>query len=88
MGVQRSSIFCSTIRKSDSDDSEIQMQTGSFIITFEDDNSVFMLVKKHLLVKWLQQIIKRGNFCVLRTWVERDNGVALQKIPKTYFPNI
>ena len=44
MGVQEVfDLLFDELENLDSDDFEIQMQTGSFIITFEDDNSVFML---------------------------------------------
>ena len=71
----------------DSDDFEIQMQTGSFIITFEDDNSVFMLSQQTPTREiWLSANYQAWHF--LRssgTWVERDSGVALQKILQTLF---
>ena len=71
----------------ESDDFEIQMQTGSFIVTFEDDNSVFMLSQQTPTREiWLSANYEAWHF--LRSsgnWVERDSGVALQNILQNLF---
>ena len=71
----------------DSDEFEIQMQTGSFIVTFEEDNSVFMLSQQTPTREiWLSANYQAWHFlCSSGTWVERDSGVALQKILQTLF---
>ena len=88
MGVQEVfEVLFDELENLDSDDFEIQMQTGSFIITFEDDNSVFMLSQQTPTREiWLSANYQAWHF--LRssgTWVERDNGVALQKILQDLF---
>ena len=88
MGVQEVfDLLFDELENLDSDDFEIQMQTGSFIITFEDDNSVFMLSQQTPTREiWLSANYQAWHF--LRssgTWVERDNGVELQKILQDLF---
>jgi iron donor protein CyaY len=71
----------------DSDDFDIQMQTGSFIITFEEDDSVFMLSQQtptHEI--WLSANYEAWHFlCSSGIWIERDQGISLQKILQNLF---
>ncbi len=88
MGVQQVfDLLFDELENLDSDDFEIQTQTGSFIITFEDDNSVFMLSQQTPTREiWLSANYQAWHF--LRSsgnWVERDNGIALQKILQDLF---
>ena len=88
MGVQKVfDLLFDELEDLDSDDFEIQMQIGSFIITFENDNSVFMLSQQTPTREiWLSANYQAWHF--LRSsgiWLERDSGVELQKILQTLF---
>jgi iron donor protein CyaY len=71
----------------ESDDFEIQMQPGSFVITFEDDNSVFMLSQQTPTREiWLSANYQAWHFLFSsETWVERDSDISLQNILQDLF---
>ena len=71
----------------ESDDFEIQMQTGSFVVTFEEDNSVFMLSQQtptHEI--WLSANYEAWHFQYsVDGWLERDSQVSLESILQDLF---